>query len=361
MQKEVSACFEKVREYQAEEARKEKERADREAQDKKDAADEAARRKQARDTRDAQDKKRAADRAAQEKADQTAAEAAEKEESDRNAALQNQARPAPPLAPTRQATPPNSRANERRGSSSALVDPFNDSGGSKSQRQETASNLSMVDPFATADKLVDPFPHSGRTPEETWDGAKEIFQGFVDKGADSLGDILKSARKELSPQDYKRFEHTVGDAHSFLTGFSKTLTVVQYGSDIRKVYENPKDTDSYHDIISDGASHGFSYVLQRISPDFLSKLWEGPIGWGLAITFDSSSTQTVKQDFDPMNALNNPGQFSFQQREAALQSLYQSAQKHPEIWDQKRYQWLYSVSERLYNSPDNPNIHLTPP
>ena len=60
-----------------------------------------------------------------------------------------------------------------------------------------------------------------------------------------------------------------------------------------------------------------------------------------------------------MTALNNPDRYTFREREAALQSLYQSAHNHPEIWSQSRYQWLYSVSERLYNSPDNPNVHLT--
>jgi hypothetical protein len=201
----------------------------------------------------------------------------------------------------------------------------------------------MVDPFASKESLVDPFSNSGQPrsvvrgkQEETWDGAKGIFQGFVDKASDNLGDVLKAAQKEMSPADFKNFKQTTGDAHSFLGGLSKTITAITFQDDFKKVIENPRDPDSYHDIISDGASYGTSYVLKRLSPDFLSKIWEGPPGWIAAITFDSSSTQTPKQDFDPMTALNNPGQYTFKQREAALQSLYQSAQKHPEIWNQTR-------------------------
>jgi len=197
--------------------------------------------------------------------------------------------------------------------------------------------------------------------EEAWDAAKEIAEGFINKSADNLGDVLKNAKKEMSPQDFKKLEGTVDDAHSFLDGLGKTIMVVKFQEDIKKIADNPHDPNSYHDIIVDFTSYGTSYVLKRLSPDFLSKIYEGPAGWLVSITFDSSSTQTPKQDFDPMTALNNPGQYTFKQREAALQSLYESAQKHPEVWNQAKLQSLYAISEQLYNSPDNPNIHLTPP
>ena len=219
-----------------------------------------------------------------------------------------------------------------------------------------------MNPFGSKDTLVDPFSSSDRSHSEvTWDDAKGLFQGLIDKAADNLGPMLTGAKSNMSPDQYRRFEQTVGDAHSFLGGLSSTITAITFQRDIEKVVADPHNSGNWRDIVSDGASYGTSYVLKRLSPDFLSKLWEGPVGWSAAITLSSSSTQTAKQDFDPMTALNNPGQYDFRQREAALQSLYQSAQKHPEIWNQKRYEWLYGVSERLYNSPDNPNFNLTPP
>jgi hypothetical protein len=64
-QKEVSACYEKLREYQAEEARKAKEKAEEETQEKQDDADRAARRA----AQDAPAQKKAADLTARKKAD----------------------------------------------------------------------------------------------------------------------------------------------------------------------------------------------------------------------------------------------------------------------------------------------------
>jgi hypothetical protein len=246
-------------------------------------------------------------------------------------------------------------------SSASLVDPFPNAK-SAPQRTEVGANESLVDPFGSKETLVDPFSNSDRTHSEvTWDDAKGLSQGLIDKAAENLEHILTNAKSSMSPEQFARLEHTVGDARSSLGGLSHVITAITFQKDLETIAANPHDPNSYRDIISDFASYGTSYVLKRLSPDLLSKLWEGPPGWTLAITFHSSSTQTANQDFDPMTALNNPGQYNFQQREAALQSLYQSAQKHPEIWNQKRYEWLYGVSERLYNSPDNPNFHLTPP
>jgi hypothetical protein len=361
-EKEVSDCYTKVEKYRAEDARKAKEIADQEAQDKKEEEEEAARRLRAKDNRDAQDKQTGTNGNPRLQWEQSKSEAGTTDDSDHIAAQAYRTdRSQPALsAPDLSETSHGSRQSTR---SSPLVDPFKDSE-SKRLGQEIAGNQPIIDPFAPKESLADPFADSrpsGEQNEESWDTAKGIFQGFVDKASDNLGDVLKSTQKDMSSSDFNRFKQTVGDAHSFLTGLSKTITALSFQADVKKIIDNPRDSQSYHDIISDGASYGTSYVLKRLSPDFLSKIWEGPAGWIAAITFDSSSTQTPKQDFDPMTALNNPDRYSFKDREAALQSLYESAQKHPEVWTQPRYKWLYSVSERLYNSPDNPNIHLTPP
>jgi hypothetical protein len=98
LRKQVSACYEQVKEHQADEARKAKEKADREAQEKQEEAEEAteaARRKQQRDARDAQEKQEAAKRAAKEQADKDA-QAQRKAEQDRIAAQQRQTYGQPP-------------------------------------------------------------------------------------------------------------------------------------------------------------------------------------------------------------------------------------------------------------------------
>jgi hypothetical protein len=197
--------------------------------------------------------------------------------------------------------------------------------------------------------------------EKTWNGAKDIAIAFVDKSSQNLGAILDQAKKTLSPSDFNKFAQGVSDAKAYLDAFKNTVKVAKYEGDVKKIVDNPSDPNSYRDFIADGASDGFSYVLERLSPDLLAKIWEGPVGWFGYITLSSTTTQTPQQDFDPITVLNNPGQYTFQQREAALQMLCQSAQSHPEVWNDSKFQWLYSVFEQLYNAPDNPHIHLAPP
>jgi hypothetical protein len=194
---EVSSCYAKVREYQANEARKAKEEADQEAQDQKDEADEEARRKEAKDARNAHDQKRAADLAAQEKADKLASEKTRQAESDRLAAEQNQEHEQQSASEVPQASRTSPKSSQDSTASLALADPFKDSKAPKSQRQEIASSASLVDPFASRENLVDPFGASSadtQSSSETSEREKAIFE--VTSGAIEL-----STRKAVSKLD----------------------------------------------------------------------------------------------------------------------------------------------------------------
>src|SRR5262249_14694039 len=156
--------------------------------------------------------------------------AAQKEEADRIAAEAYRLDNGQPSRSAPQTTRTSSRSGRDSKKSVTLPDPFKDSE-ARRQGQEIAASQNMIDPFATKESLVDPFSNShatGGKDEETWDGAKGIFQGFVDKASDNLGDILKSAQKEMSPSNFKKFEQTVGNAHSFLGGLSKTITTLSF-------------------------------------------------------------------------------------------------------------------------------------
>jgi len=364
LEKEVTSCYEAVKENQAEEAQRAQEEATQEAQGEKDETDRAARRQRDRDAQEARHNQIGADQAARERDEERKSTEAQQAESDRTASQQNQETTAPTSSSAApQATEGTSRSNQNSETSSTLVDPFTHLQSTESQGQEIAANESMVDPFASiSNSHQSSSDVANGKQEEAWEGAKGTFEGFVDKAADNIEQTLNEEESELSPEDFEEFKHTADDAHSFLDGLSETITVItfQEEEDSKKVIENPGN-HTYHDIISDSVSLGFSYVLKRLSPDFLSPIYEGPAGWLAAITFDSSLTQLLRQHFDYMAALNNPGLYTFQQREAALQSLYQSAQNHPEVWNRARFQWLYAVSESLYNSSDNPNVNLTPP
>ena len=61
-----------------------------------------------------------------------------------------------------------------------------------------------------------------------------------------------------------------------------------------------------------------------------------------------------------MTAINNPSRYTFEEREAALRKMYISEATHPEVWNDSKRQWLRDLTLQVYNSPDNPNIHLAP-
>lgn len=266
-----------------------------------------------------------------------------------------------PSAPTRSPSPPPSEAKNQGVSKRThdpnlgLVDPFHRS--ELGEDNEDTLSAALVDPFPSKEKLANSFPNS----EETWEGAKRITEGLVAKAPEFLDASLDRAERQLPRADFRKFEPVIENARSFVVGLGRTITIINYRHDMETIIKAPMMAESYHDLIVDISSQSFSYVLKRLSPDFLSKIWEGPPGWAAAITFDSSHTQSKQQDYDPIAVLNDSENYTFQQRETALQELYQLAGKHPELWDAKRHQWLYGISNQLYNSADNPNIHLSRP
>ena len=193
--------------------------------------------------------------------------------------------------------------------------------------------------------------------DETFEEAKDILEEGADDALKKLEDNLKEAKRKLSPADFKRYENQVQDARDFLKGFTSTLKGLTYGRDLSKCVNDAQNDCG--DIVKDGLQDGFDYVLERVAPN-VAKIVNGPVGLFVSITLSSTSTQTPAQDFDPMNVLNNPQQYSFQQRVDALRLLYESEQRHPEAWNDSKRKWLFGVTQYLYNSPDNPNIHLTP-
>lgn len=244
--KEVAACYEKVREYQAEEARKAKEKADREAKQQKEEeeeAAEAAQRKAARDAREVEAKKSAADRASAEKAAENK-EAASKAEADRIAAQQNRQS----VKPIQQSPANTQKSGQSSSGSSRLVDPFKDSN-SKRQAQDIGSNASVVDPFAPSLSLVDPFGPSGtgrnKSAEES-ERAKAIFefsteaiQRLGDKAISKLGqdiDFVKShSGKTITSAKANQLIHELQDTKSGYTALSRFITGGQYAVIVKSI------------------------------------------------------------------------------------------------------------------------------
>jgi hypothetical protein len=253
----------------------------------------------------------------------------------------------------------NASSKKSAASSDGMVDPFGNSKGTSASKDTTTNALGIVDPFRNA--------NSGKSETKSdrdiaEDKAKDIalqrIEELADREKDKLEKDVEKARSSLSPSDFRVYQAEVREAESYLKGLSNVIKYSPFVKDAWEASSNFKE--GWNDFMHDCEGKGFEYVLKRLSPP-LSKIYEGPVGWAASITFDPSSTQTPAQDFDPMSVINEPSHYSFDQRAAALQKMYISQVRHPEVWNDSKRQWLYNLTLQVYNSPDNPNIHLMPP
>lgn len=241
-----------------------------------------------------------------------------------------------------------------------IADPFDRTSKKASVTKRDATSAGIVDPFSSENRKSASTPEkipADREDDQAFDKAKDLFKQNLDSARDKLDENLATARLKLSPSDFRRYERDVQKAKNYMRGLSFTVTAAKYSTDAKAFVANP--ANGWHDIVKDGAQDGFEYVLKHVAPR-LAEVYEGPVGWLASITLDSSSTQTPTQDFDPMSVINDPDNFSFEQRLSALQKLYESEGRHPEVWNNSKRRWLYRLTEQVYNAPDNPNIRLTP-
>lgn len=374
LRKQVEECFKQARQHEEEEAKRKRE------------ADDAQRRQQ-EDARTQSQK----------------AEASQRRSTQAEAQTQN-----PPVLPKDQASAAHTysvdslKVNETKAQEQArlaarererkerseqaineMADPFAQSGRSGSSKKVPASD-GMVDPFAgsaegTAAKdsgnngLAEPFANADSSQsqarsdndiavEKGKDIAKDEVSKFIeakaDEARDKLDGLLEKARSKLSPSDFKVYQAEVQEAEAYLKGLSRVLKAAPFIADAWKASNNLKE--GWNDFEKDCEQKGFEYVLKRLAPSFFTRIYEGPVGLAGSIVFESSSTQTKEQDFTPMNVINDPSHYSFNQRVQALQELYVKVGNHPEIWRNSNMQWLQDLTLRVYNSPDNPNIRLAP-
>ena len=368
-QKEVSACFEKVREYQAEQAQKakeqaerkakdEKEEAEQKAQDEKDEADRAARRQRDKDESDAHDAKRTADRAARDQAEEQR-EAAEKQaESDRIAAQRSQtyAQPAPPTRQTR-ATNPSSSQNS---ATSTLVDPFNDSGSSKSQGNEIAANESMVDPFPPASpsrepaSLVDPFP-ADSTYLST---AQKALETAITKGQEVLKVDMSTASRTLHGKQLQEYLEDAHDTYAVLGGLGKMLKSADYATEIAQIYkaETPEkrskaEVDLATTFAKDVSAKGISVVAERLFPRAAAAL-SGPVGWTAYVGSEVLTPKDVGRDAREIIG-DSSGATSLQEKQQALFYEWRAYETNGNNWSDRQKQNLLKDTELVYQQANS--------
>jgi chemotaxis protein histidine kinase CheA len=374
LRKRLDACNAQVKEYQ-----------DQQAAQKRDAEErEQADREQAGKDQEAAESRRKAQQEERSRPVQTRISPTPASEGPANspAALppsQQTGQPTPEVEQARQAATEGAQKELREQTLNELADPFGKSGESASANRSSTASGDLADPFANATAgtaasdssepaLADPFSaeNSERRKAISDPGiATEEAKGIVlDTIKEKLQDAsehlladLEAARSKLSPVNLAQYEAEVGIVTNFLDGVRHTMTTVGYAQDLNTWIRDPRN--GWGPVAHDIETGGFSYLLKRVDPP-LWEVYEGPVGWVASISLDSSSTQTPAQDFDPMTVLNSPAQYSFDKRVEALQQIYVSEGKHPEVWNESKCKWLYQLTLQVYNSPDNPNIHLVP-
>lgn len=356
-QDDVSACYNTVREAQKEQARAQQEEADRKTA-------------RAHEEKQRERQKLQPDSASAQKSKAAAAQQAAAKASSHDSAA---ARPASPTQPPAgsinvQETKEQERAwlaareSERQQNSEQalqeMIDPFNNSGKQVAQGKSTMSSDGMVDPFS-----IENHKSSGLAPKDQVQAySLAVEEQAVETGIKSTNRAIEeevaAAAKVLDGNDLKAFENHAARAKAVVDGFGTALKAVHYSKDIALVAVANDDreraragSDLFLDVIKDG----LMAVTKRISL-VTSEILEGPVGWVAGSTFDST-----EEHLDAQYVVSHDQQFSFQEREKALDELYSQYDHHKDLWGKRQVQNLIRLTKQLYESPDNPNIHVAKP
>ena len=169
----------------------------------------------------------------------------------------------------------------------------------------------------------------------------------------------EAAKKIFSGDALKAYEKEADHSFSFVEGLDRGLVAVKYGADLGTIIVASDDRErskAYSDMFVDLAKDGFTAVAKRLSPR-LGSFLEGPIGWIAGSTFDSTEV-----GLDPIEIVNDSsGRYKFDDKQKALDSLILQYNRHRDIWGKAQVQWLMQSADKIFSSPDNPKIRLSPP
>ena len=234
--KEVAACYEKVKAYQAKKAQEAKDDADREAAQKQQDMEDAARRQADRDAKDAAAKKAASERAAARKAAEE--KAAEKLQAEKLAHQQQQT----PATISSLQQPPKTVANEQSApaslNTSGIADPYPQSSPSSLDTKIAAVNLydGHVSP-RSSEKIADPYPDNQSSQSEIYvSTCKQAFEKAIEAGKSSLSKDMDSARRSLRGKELESYLADARDTGSVLNGFGKMVNRSEYVVKMAQVY-----------------------------------------------------------------------------------------------------------------------------
>lgn len=215
-----------------------------------------------------------------------------------------------------------STSMEHSSGAAEIVDPFSSSQDAAETKDDSES--AIVDPFAKsyrADKKI----AEDKAEEITADKASDLIKEKANQTLGKLDKNLEKARLTMKPADFKVYRAEIEEAEAYLKGLSRVVEAAPFIKDAWEAADNWKE--GWNDFAHDCESKGFEVVLKRLKPGW-AEVWEGPWGWAASITFESSATQTPQQNLDALWS-KDPSSYSFDQKVAALQQLYELQSKAP--------------------------------
>ena len=198
--------------------------------------------------------------------------------------------------------------------------------------------------------------HADATLEQAFDEAKDLFERAIKDDEEQIERNLAVAKSKMSSATFSRYQQQAQQQVATLGVIANMVKAHTYTQDVAQCLSDP--SNGCHDLIGDGVKDGFDATLEKFAPQ-LAKFLDAPLA-AATILLNSTSTQTPDQDLNPLIVIRNPEGYTYQQRSDALQWCFQDAARHPENWSSAKLQWLSNQAAQIYNSVDNPDIHLTP-
>jgi hypothetical protein len=214
--------------------------------------------------------------------------------------------------------------------SSALADPFKDSNSPKSQRQETASTASLVDPFAPRESLVDPFSESSADTQSSSGASEKEKASKLDQDISFLrsqsGQTINRAKANELIQEIQDTRSVLKTLNGFVTGGQYVVLL----KDIASADSSGKRDEAWGDLVrqassdllhTDLAKDGMTKIAPRLFGERIGLMLAGAAEASFAsgaILLDSTKTGR-----DPAEIIHDSsGKVSLSEKQNALMNMW---------------------------------------
>jgi hypothetical protein len=234
----------------------------------------------------------------------------------------------------------------------AMVDPFG-----KSQSQPRSGNddskqvAGLIDPFSTNEPTS---AISAGVKVGALNIENEVVETSIKSARETIVDEVRNARMALTPSQFKTFEQEAKKDSAYVEGLGHLLEVFKYGTSAGLILAAKTQTEKGEaggDVVIDTLKGGFVSVAKRLNPSY-GKFLEGPVGWALGFTLDSTVIGVEPQEI----LYDNSGRYDLNEKKTALDTLISTYNVNRANHTWSYYQWLEQTSNRLYNASSGSTV-----